>query len=77
MTTHWPIQREPPGQLRRNIRAVPPAARALLLARGKDAAEASSAAPFDPVKGGGKVDHVGGSTAGFVAVENRSVLCLS
>ena len=29
------------------------------------------------VKGGGKVDHVGGSTARLVAVENRTVLCLS
>ena len=31
---------------------------------------------FD-VKGGVKVDHVGGSTARLVAVENRTVLCLS
>ena len=29
------------------------------------------------VKGGVKVDHVGGSTARLVAVENRTVLCLS
>lgn len=41
-----------PRQLRRNIRAAGGTARALLPARGKDAAEAASAAPFGPLPDG-------------------------